>query len=402
MQLFFFLIGDGQVARAICMITKDYYYADVRIRLYAESLILKGHRVDVICSRDKDESKVELINEVTVHRIPKRRYYGRAKFIYFLEYLSFSLLAFFKLTFLYPKNNYDVIIVATPPVFLVYITFIPKIFGVKVIQDLHDLMPELYMSKYRLAAPSLTVKILKWLEKTSILYSDHVITANDFFKKRLVERGAPDFKITVIINSANPKLFNGNFKWGKSKNSSFLLLNHGTMAERYGLDIAIRAVNLLKEQIPNIRLELVGQGEYKYKISLKKLVLRLGLEKHVHLGGYVNQNDLPRRILSADIGVIPTKRDVHTDLALPTKLFEFIALGTPVVIAKTPSVNALFSDDTVMFFEAENERDMANCILTLYKNPKLSKSLTENAKRAYESYKWETVMEKFLNLIEKI
>ena len=74
------------------------------------------------------------------------------------------------------------------PDFLVFAAAVPKVFGSKVILDMHDVMPELYMCKYQVNYKNTIVKLLILIEKLSFTFVDKIITANDEFKKIFLSR----------------------------------------------------------------------------------------------------------------------------------------------------------------------------------------------------------------------
>ena len=144
---------------------------------------------------------------------------------------------------------------------LILPALVPKIWGEKVILDIHDLMPIFFMSKYGLGSDDVVVRFFKMQEKVSAGLSDEVITANPMFKDVLSQRGIPVEKILVINNIPNPKLFNRqNIEDEPHKSSGkFTLIYPGTIAPRYCLDIAIKALPKLTKSIPNLQLKIIGK-----------------------------------------------------------------------------------------------------------------------------------------------
>jgi glycosyltransferase involved in cell wall biosynthesis len=160
---------------------------------------------------------------------------------------------------LYFQKRYSCIQVNTLPDFLVFVTFIPRLFGAKVLLDMHEPTPELWNSKYVKAPHPNVIKLLTFLEQLAIKYSDKVITVNDIIRRIYIERGARADKIAVIGNVPD-EIFNEEVMKDNS-GSTFTLLTHGTIEERYGQEIIIRALGFLKEKIDNLRVHIVGDGE---------------------------------------------------------------------------------------------------------------------------------------------
>ena len=388
--------------RNVCMIVHAYYPADPRVRRQVEALLAKGWGVDVICLRDGGELSVEVCNGARVHRLPVRRHRGSGLAVYLLEYLAFFLLAAFQVTRLHLRQRYAVVQVHNMPDFLVFSALFPRLLGARVVLDIHDLVPELYTLKFGGRRDHLLVRITRWVERWSTAFADHVITAGEPFRRRLVARDVPREKITVIMNSADPQLFRPlpDDKARAGDNGGFTLMYHGGLFERYGLDIAIEAVDRLRERIPGLRLHIYGQGEAVD--GLRRLIEERDLREQVRLGGFVPLDEIPSLIATADLGVVPYRSNPFTDLLYPTKAFEYLTMGVPVVLARTGAVVELFGDIPDMFFQPEDADDLAACIFALYQNVEKRQRLLDAARRAYVPYAWESQRGEYLRLMERL
>ncbi|WP_390492043.1 hypothetical protein, partial [Staphylococcus pseudintermedius] len=67
-----------------------------------------------------------------------------------------------------------------------------------------------------------------------------------------------------------------------------------------------------------------------------------------------------------DVGIIPNRKDSATDLMLPVKMLEYVAMGISVVAPRLKAIEHYFSDDMVSYFQPEDSNSMANAILGLY------------------------------------
>ena len=387
--------------KKVCMIVHAYYPADeTRVRREAEALIHSEFEVDIICLRDMGERPFEIVNRVKIYRILVRRHRGSRLAIYIFEYLSFFLLSSIMLTLNFMRKRYNVVQIHNLPDFLVFAAFIPKLFGSKVILDIHDISPELFMSKQGLKSENCVVKILKFLENLSVSFVDYVITVGEPFAEILRKRNRLNRKLSIIMNSADPKLFNSSkylTEHERLKKREFIIMYHGSLFKRYGVDVAVKAVYLLKDKLPNIRFKIYGRGEAVD--GLRKLISDFSLDNYVDLAGYVPTDDIPLSISNADIGIVPYRKDRFTDLLFPTKAFEYIVMGKPIIVSRTAAVESIFDDSAVMFFEPDNEQDLARCILELYHNPEKRSELVRTAKKQYEKISWEVMSKKYCGLI---
>jgi glycosyltransferase involved in cell wall biosynthesis len=382
------------------MVVHSFYPDDPRVRRETEALLGDGWQVDVICLRGEGEAKHEDCNGAQVHRLAVRRHRGAGFAIYMLEYMHFFVLASALLARLQVKKRFNVVQVHNMPDFLIFTAAIPKMLGARLVLDIHDLVPELYGSKFGGKPGHPAIRMARWTERRSGAFASQVLTAGEPFRKRLVERGTPSDKVTVIMNAADPNLFQAakhaksKVETGQSGKDSFVLMYHGGLFDRYGLDIAIKAVDKLRLQIPGIALHIYGQGEAS--ADLARLVNNLGLHEHVLLGGFVPIDGIPALVAAADLGVVPYRQNPFTDLLYPTKAFEYIIMGVPVVMSSTGAVTELFPDVPDMFVPPEDVNALATRILDLYRDPRRLQALLEAAQRAYAPYAWENQRERYL------
>ena len=180
--------GASLRGKRLAVLLFSYYPADVRPRRAAEALVNEGMQVELFCLRkSKDEPLRERFNGVDIIRLPLRRHRGGAV-TYFLRYATFIFGAFSLLTLRSLRRCPDLVHTHNMPDVLVFSALIPKLLGAKVILDLHDPMPELMMTIFRLKPDSPGVRLLKWLERRSIAFADTVLTVNLACKRILSSR----------------------------------------------------------------------------------------------------------------------------------------------------------------------------------------------------------------------
>src|SRR5438477_735786 len=130
------------------------YPADPRPRRAAEALIREGASVDLLCMQQNErEPRHENVNGVNVSRVPYRRYRG-GKLAYVGQYSAFIFISFVYLTLRSLRKRYDFIHIHNMPDALVFAAAIAKLRGSKLVLDLHDPMPELMQTIFRLPAES--------------------------------------------------------------------------------------------------------------------------------------------------------------------------------------------------------------------------------------------------------
>lgn len=372
----------------IAMVVFSHYPSDPRVRREAEALIEAGMSVDVISLRDVGEPPKERINGVKVYRIKIKRKRGSA-LRYLWEYGCFIVLSFVYLSIRHLIRHYKVVHSHNMPDILVFSTLCPKMSGSKIILDIHDVMPEVYMRKYGIPESHKIIKALKYLEKVSAKFSDHVITASPFFRQTLIRRSLSPGKCTTIMNLPDSKYFNGTIQPIHSHDNKFKIIYPGSLGEIHGVDIAIKAIErVVKETNIPIEFHIYG-GANSERNKLINLTKKLNLESFIFFHSKVSSEELSIIYNSMDVGLIPKRDGIHAQDAMSTKLFEYAAVGLPAIVSRTKSDSLYFNDKMVLFFEPENEKNLADCILKLYQNPQLRQFFSQQMKLLDKKVNWE-------------
>ncbi len=386
----------------IAMVVFSHYPTDPRVRREAEALVEAGMAVDVISlvRRSGEETRTR-VNGVNVYRIQlKRKRAGKIR--YFLQYGYFIVAACLKLSWLHLSKRYDIVHIHNMPDILVSTALFPKMTGSKIILDLHDPVPELYMTIYSMGASHPLVKILLALEKLSIAFADRVITPNTAFRDLFVSRSCPPWKLHIVMNSPQETIFHK--REIKAKNSEdsvkrdkFDLMYHGLIVERHGLDDAIEAASLIKDQIPNLTFHIYGEGEFLE--DLKEKVYRLGVGDWVKFYGFVTLEQIAAAISQIDLGIIPNKMGSFTNLNFPTRIFEYLSMEKAVIVPKTKGICDYFSEDSIYFFEAGDVNSLADVISKAYKNSREYHLMVKRGMEIYHQHQWGLQKKYLINLV---
>ena len=137
--------------------------------------------------------------------------------------------------------------------------------------------------------------------------------------------------------------------------------------------------------------------------ELVRLVEQLKLEEHVYFSPRTHKiEQLPELIRQADVGIVANRNDIFTDTLLPTKMMEYIALGTPVIAARTSTIAAYFDDTMVQFFEPGDVSSLAESITTLYKDPQRLAQLANNSDRFNQAYRWDDIAASYVSLVDTL
>ncbi|UFT98855.1 glycosyltransferase family 4 protein [Radiobacillus kanasensis] len=384
--------------KKICMVAYTHYLSDPRVRREAEALVERGDEVDVICLKDKEG--IAEVNGVNTIGLNVKRYRGEGLVSYFLSYLHFFFRALLVLTLLYRKKRYHCIYVHTLPNFMVFTAIIPKLLGAKVILDMHDLMTDLFATKFN--GKGLKLSLLYLEEKISMSFSDHIITVHDPYKAILISRGIKPEKVTVIMNVPDTKLFpSPTVQLLDDNKEKFKIVYHGSVVERYGIDLVVRSLSSIREELGDVRFYIYGNGDYVTK--LQELIKELRVHDLVLCEGKRYPVDKIHKLISdADLAIVPNRLDGFTKHILPTKLVEYVALGIPIISSKLPTLSSYFSDEMIMYFEPGNLADLTSKIKLVVNGNIDTRKYAVNAKSFLVDYNWEIMKQKQYAVIDKL
>jgi glycosyltransferase involved in cell wall biosynthesis len=392
----FVWLEKDSIMKRVCIIRNIYYPPMPPVKRNAETLVAHGYEVDVICLRKKGQKSQEVINGVKLYRLPIEHHrHGVLRYIF--EYSIFFCMTFCKLTWLHLRKRYQVIEVSGMPDFLVFSMVIPKLLGAALVFNLLDHTPQVFMEHFKLYPKHKIVRLLHWIEGICARWADHCFGTQFFTKDILEEHGVPATKISVIPNVPDEKFSSYNTP-PDNHDGEFCLITHGSLLKKYGVHTLLKAVPLLAKDIPHLKVNIVGDGEYKP--TLKQLTSTLKITDYVNFTGSVPQDKVPGYIAQADIGIITTLSMANP--VLPIKLFEYLDLGKPIVAASIPAITAYFDNHSVMFFKPGDEHDLARCILELYRNPENRAALAASGSTAYQKYRWSVTKYEYLKVFEKL
>ena len=385
----------------VCMIAYTHYSSDPRVIREAEALAsLDDYNVTFLLPMEGEKPRNYVTNNVNVKELNTRTYRGKNKKAYLLSYFLFFFKAFLASSILFFKGKVDIFHVHNMPDCLVFSAIIPRLFGKKIILDVHDTMPETYATKFG-EKSNLLFKLLCFEEALSCKISHKIICVNHPQSEVMIKRGIPQKKIMICMNVPDPKLFNpSNLKKNIPNSSGFKLVYHGTLAKRLGVDFIIQAVAKLVHQIPDLEFYLIGTGDDKEEfVSLSK---SLNLDGHVKFQKVVPVKEIPNMICGMDVGVIANRLSVACELMLPVKLMEYIGLGIPVIVPRLKTIQYYFSENMVSYFEPENIDSLAEAILRLYNDGNKRKTQVEKAMKFIDKYGWEHHQLDLFNLYREL
>ena len=268
---------------------------------------------------------------------------------------------------------------------LVFTAIVPKIFGIPILLDVHDLMPELADIVFKKKAAILK-KILFIEERLSFLFASHIMTVSFPVKRLLGKRSKYDF---FVVHNSPYQLPLKRKEEGVTRKIVF----HGNIHERYGLQRIIEPLSKIRKTNTSFSLEIHGKGPYVD--TLTKLIEPLNF---INFHGGFRPEQVPNILENAMLGIVMNFPNHSNDFALPVKMLEYIANHVPVVCPKLPVLKEYFSKDSVFFFDDDN--DLESVLKLALENEELRKYKAEKAYVQYKKISWSSEKHQYLKFIE--
>lgn len=376
-----------------CMVAYANYFTDARIKNYVGALLRQGFQVDVLALGRRDAAELPGFRLFSM----AEKHWSDRPGGYIIAQLRFLLWATWRLVILSAREPYQFVHVHNMPDFLVFSALAPRLRGARVILDVHDTMPEHYATKFDLDLTSPVIAFLRWEERISAAFADLVITTNSLHKTVLEEHGLPPAKIAIIMNLGNERIFVPSARDDQAE--ELRLVYHGTIAERLGIDLILRAVSLARRRCPKIRLTLIGDGDYLRRA--KELVAEFDLADAVDLHGFLPVEELPAMLRNADVGVIGNRAytESKNDFMLPVKMLEYAALEIPSIVPRLRSIMSYFDETSAIFYDADDVRGLTERIVEVCEDRGLLERAKLGLRRFNRQYNWAAMEQRYMELV---
>jgi glycosyltransferase involved in cell wall biosynthesis len=203
-------------------------------------------------------------------------------------------------------------------------------------------------------------------------------------KRRLVHKyQVNESKVTVISNTENKSFMNHPIDPSVYENfpNKFKIVYSGGIGPHRGVDTAIEGMKYLKKYA-DIELIIIGSGSKDAIDHLNKISERDEVSDKVHFLGLQTNVKSFSFMQLADVNIIPHKSNAHTDNTIPHKLFHSMMVGKPVLVSSSDPLKRVVNETTSgLVFQANDPKDFADKIITLYEDRELAKKLGENGRK---------------------
>ncbi len=329
----------------VAVVAYTEYPWDPRVRRGAEMLAEDGYAVDAITLRPTSGPSPTKLGGVNLWEVPLvRQRGGRARYLY--QYAMFLLLSTTLLVRLQLRHRFRLVHVHSLPDFQVFCALPLRLAGVPVVLDLHEAMPEIVEARFHLPSTAVLPRIAALLEALSCRFASHVVAANDGIRGAVVARGLPGDRITSVYTASDvpavpPSL--EELRHDLHVPDGRLIVHAGGLNPERDLGTLLQAIARLREG-KDIQLVLAGDGEPAYIRSLGQLAADLGLDERVHFLGRLAQTQAQGLVSLSEIGVVTLQSNPLTQLAWPTRILDFVALGKPLVVPRLRFLSSVLGD----------------------------------------------------------
>lgn len=309
-----------------------------------------------------------------------------------LSYLSFVFSSIF--LGIWGLGKQDVVLFESPPLFLVPAgLIIGRATGARIIMNVSDIWPDIIVRMgHTTGGPFL--KAMYWLEKFGYEHSDVVALTNPGAARQINERFA-HVRTTVISNGVDTNLFRPDLRSDEVRASlgagpdDFLVLYCGLHGLAQGLEVVIGAAERLKNH-PEIKFVLIGDGPTKESLVAQARMKKLN---NLRFLDRRPKKEIPAILASCDVSLVPLVTRLPG--TMPSKVYEAFAAGTPPVVAKGSEGATLVSQfNAGRTFEPMNDKELAEVILSLAKNPSELKEIRTNCLKLAKRFDRDTIAQR--------
>jgi glycosyltransferase involved in cell wall biosynthesis len=259
------------------------------------------------------------------------------------------------------------------------------------------------MARLRLDAASVLVRLSRVAERLSIRFADRVITVNEAIKGLISERCGRD-DVVVVMNSPDAYALqagdSGALKRHLRLNSNPALVYVGGINPERDLETLLRAISLLRDRFP-IQVVIAGYGEPGYLASVLDFASGLHLLDSVQFLPRIPQHDVLTYLNLSSFGVVSYQENPLTQVAVPTKVFEYAAAGKPMAMARLRALSALF-EDAAEFFRPGDAADLAAAIERILTDEGRSRQFVAKARDVLEQCSWAVMEARLLSVYRSL
>ncbi len=346
-------------------------------RVWQESTALRdaGWEVHVICpmGANRDTEPEAVIDGVRIHRYPLRPATGGP--VGYLREYGLALLHTYRLA--RKVGPVEVVHACNPPDLLFLVARMLKRRGARFVFDQHDLVPELYLSRFGRGEDFLYRLVLR-LERLTYRAADVVIATNESYRRAALTRGGKKPDEVFVVRSAPvvERFHQVPPEEALKRGKPHLLCYLGVMGPQDGVDYALRSLALLRDEIGRSDWHAVFVGAGDTFDAMVALSHELGLSDMVEFTGRIPDEDLLRYLSMADVCLAPDPYNPLNDVSTMNKIMEYMAMSRPIVSFDLREAR-VSAGDAAVYAPPNDESEFAKLIALLLDDPEERRRMGE-------------------------
>ncbi|MCR4819795.1 MAG: glycosyltransferase family 4 protein [Elusimicrobiales bacterium] len=297
-----------------------------------------------------------------------------------LNFVSYMFSAFYECIFM---KKPDIMIATSPQFFCGWAGVLLHWFRrFPFLLEIRDIWPE-SITAVGARVPGIFLKILGVMEKIMYSSAAHIVTVGEGYKQRLIERGVPSEKISIIMNGADFTVFHPAPKNKKlmaeyGLSGKFVCCYTGTLGMACGLKTVLEAAEIIKNKgIEDIAFALVGDGAVRTELENKCIEKKID---NVVFTGLCPKKEIPEWINSCDVTLAHLKKTELFKTVIPSKIFESAACAKPILMGVQGNAAEIIDKaEAGISFEPENPSALIDALLKFYNDRNLLRKAGENA-----------------------
>ena len=319
-----------------------------------------------------------------------------------LNYLSFAITATWAALWV---RKPDLVVATTPQFFCGWAgVLVSRLRRLPLVLEVRDLWPASIVALGVLRSGPL-LRLLSWLESRMYAAATRIVTVGAGYRDQLIERGVAADRMDIIENGVDRELFSADSGGSAIReeyglNDAFVCSYVGTIGMGSGLDVVLRAANLLREEgRTDITFLLVGDGAVR--MELEQRASDQGLTRVVFTGRQEKRR-VPDFIDASDACLVHLLRRELFRTVLPSKIFEAAAMKKPIILGVEGHAAEIVSEAGAgICIEPENEKDLAEAVKCLCDDRELAGRMGgEGFDRIAPLYDYDRLAEEYVKILD--
>lgn len=349
-----------------------------------------GHEVHLITSQFRDCPRMEVIDDIHVHRIPALRKDPNVCAVHemFTYAISSSIygLKFAK------KYRPDIVQVFFG---------IPAGGGAYLLQKYNNVPYVVFLGGRDVPRPNPDPPYYRWLYMVlkpiirSIWDNAATVVSCSDGLRDLAYKTDSNVKIEVIPDGVNLETFQPIQR--DSNSEKIRILSIGRLIPRKGFQFLIQALPQVNEKTEyQFEIEIVGDGPYQEELI--ELAEKLNVKSQLHFSGSIPYSDLPKKYYEADIFILPSLAE-----GMPLVVLEAMGTGLPIIASRVQGIEELVTEDiNGALFNPGDVEELTNCLIKLINNGEMRVEMGKKSTEKVVPFDWKNIADAYLTLYEDI